>query len=638
MAVRRWLTLASLVLVFSILLRRFFFPRPCKSSDTAWFPAVAPGNHSSFNLHSFYVPSQDGTRLAVDVYLPSWWRSEHAGLPTILHFTRYNRAYRVKWPFSLFFGKQLNSRTGKWVEAFIPRGYAVVTVDVRGTGASYGHRPIDFQPREISDYPDVLNWVLKQKWCNRRIGTGGISYDGMVGLLLAAQGKGTVQAVAHLFSPDDIYEEIAASGGVACLGFARDYVSLTTSLEHNVPINVWLPWRVWFFANFVIDGSAPVIGHEEEFQNAIKEHAKNWNGTEFLQKLQFKDDDIKEVDGRPYSAMTIDIDAEIAQQLFDNNVAVYNYGGYFDSATTRSALNLHHQLESGGKTKLTIGPWTHGGRQNSSPFSPSSDVCFDFQADIVRFFDFYLKSEKSGIEMEESVHYFTMGEEQWKTSDQWPPSNVTYKSLYFVDEYQLSEVNGLVEAMDKYTVDYSTTSGVISRWNLVYHLFLESVTYPNRAQQHTRTLSYTSHPLTRPLTITGSVTVRLNVESVKSRDLVLFAYLEDVDINNSKVMYVTEGALRASHRCINESQNAACERSFKRSEWRPLDGIERVEMYLEPVSYQFGVGHGLRVSLAGADTDNFDHDTGRFDLPLPEQWHVHRGGRYDSQLVLPVEG
>ena len=638
MAVLRWLTLASVVLVCSILVRRFFAPADCNSSDTAWFPSVAPSNESSSKLQSFYFPAQDGTRLAVDVYLPSWWKAGDVGLPTILHLTRYNRAYKVRWPFSLFLGRQLNIRSAKYVETFIPRGYALVTVDVRGTGASFGHRPVEFHEKEIRDYPNVLQWVLRQEWCNGKIGTGGISYDGMTGLLLAAQAEGKVQAVAHLFSPGDIIDEISVPGGVACTGFARNYLSLVITFEQNAPFNIWLPWKLWLFVTFVTSGSAAVTGYENEHLEAIEEHKKNWDAMDAIQKLQFKDELVTTVDGHDYTGDDFNIRRVVAGKLVENNVAVYNFGGYFDAASGRSVGVMHSLLRKGGKSKLTIGPWTHGGRQNSSPFSSSARVCFDLQGDIARFFDFHLKNEKSGIETEDPVHYFTMGEEQWKATSQWPPTNIKYKALFFTSHFQLSETSGLIAAVDEYDVDYSTTTGVVSRWNIVSHLFLQSVEYPNRAEQGTHTLSYTSNRLTNPMTVSGVATVRLNIESVNSRDLIIFAYLEDVDIDNGKVTYVTEGVVRASHRCVNESQSELCERSYKREDWRPMDGIERFDMQLEPVSYQFGIGHAIRVSLAGADTDNFDHDTGRFGLPLPRQWHIHREGNYDSQVLLPVEG
>jgi uncharacterized protein len=52
-------------------------------------------------------------------------------------------------------GDHFNVRSLRYVNRFVPSGYAWVTVDVRGTGASGGFRPVDFSPVEVADYPEV---------------------------------------------------------------------------------------------------------------------------------------------------------------------------------------------------------------------------------------------------------------------------------------------------------------------------------------------------------------------------------------------------------------------------------------------------------------------------------------------------
>lgn len=111
----------------------------------------------------------DNVRLAVDVYLPhNYERKPGAALPTVLHFTRYNRKWRLRWPMTMLFGQEVNLRTLHFVSRFVqepcwdfgddlaPRAcdpvYAFVTVDVRGTGASFGSRNYDLTEREKQDY------------------------------------------------------------------------------------------------------------------------------------------------------------------------------------------------------------------------------------------------------------------------------------------------------------------------------------------------------------------------------------------------------------------------------------------------------------------------------------------------------
>ena len=60
---------------------------------------------------------------------------------------------------------------------------------------------------------DVLAWVIAQPWCNGKIGTGGISYDGMSAFRLASVDPNNhVKAVALMFSPTDPFKELIAPG------------------------------------------------------------------------------------------------------------------------------------------------------------------------------------------------------------------------------------------------------------------------------------------------------------------------------------------------------------------------------------------------------------------------------------------
>jgi putative CocE/NonD family hydrolase len=53
---------------------------------------------------------------------------------------------------------------------FVPHGYALVVVDVRGTGASFGCRDSFRSPAERQDYAEVIEWVAAQDWCDGRLG------------------------------------------------------------------------------------------------------------------------------------------------------------------------------------------------------------------------------------------------------------------------------------------------------------------------------------------------------------------------------------------------------------------------------------------------------------------------------------
>ena len=52
---------------------------------------------------------------------------------------------------------------------WVPRGYAALRVDTRGTGKSPG-RTDPFSPSEARDFYDVIEWAARQPWCNGRVG------------------------------------------------------------------------------------------------------------------------------------------------------------------------------------------------------------------------------------------------------------------------------------------------------------------------------------------------------------------------------------------------------------------------------------------------------------------------------------
>jgi predicted acyl esterase len=80
------------------------------------------------------------------------------------------------------------------------RGYAVVTVDARGTGASFGTINILFGDKEVSDYGAVADWITGQPWSNGKVGAYGFSCRGMTAANIASLPKASIKAVAPLFA------------------------------------------------------------------------------------------------------------------------------------------------------------------------------------------------------------------------------------------------------------------------------------------------------------------------------------------------------------------------------------------------------------------------------------------------------
>ena len=118
----------------------------------------------------------------------------------------------------------------------------------------------------------------------------------------------------------------------------------------------------------------------------------------------------------------------------------------------------------------------------------------------------------------------------------------------------------------------------------------------------------------------------------------MFAYLEEVDGSGNST-YITEGALRASHRVLAPApyDNLGLPyRNHFQSELKPLPAGEPVELVFDllPTAYQFGPGKQIRITVAFADADNFDTPV---LSPAPEL-RLLRSGEQASYVELPIVG
>src|SRR5947209_19134657 len=92
---------------------------------------------SAQRVQSLYVPVSDGVRLAVDIWLPVERIARGERVGTAFRATRYWRAGQPPGPEP---AADSNHAAGElWNSA----GFALVLVDARGTGASFGSRAME---------------------------------------------------------------------------------------------------------------------------------------------------------------------------------------------------------------------------------------------------------------------------------------------------------------------------------------------------------------------------------------------------------------------------------------------------------------------------------------------------------------
>lgn len=571
---------------------------------------------------SLYLTMRDGVRIAVDVSLPAD-RAADSRMPTLMMMTRYWRSFALR-PGDRPGKVPMGPRARGFEDYWIAHGYAVVRIDARGTGASFGVWEIPLSADELRDYFEVADWVIGQPWSSGVLGAVGHSYEGSTAQSLAAHPA--VKAVVARHMEFDIYADLLLPGGIFNEAFSRFWNEWNHGLDRNDPFTFgWI-------AGLFVRGARPVDADTkgELLRAAIAEHAANADVYEAINDITFRDDPYGDHD------LTVDDLSVFGQRtaIEQTGAAIMGWGSWLDAATADTVIRRFMTFDN--PQQAVIGAWTHEGDKHGSPYGrPKSSPRPPRQQqwdDMRSFLDHALRDGRPVTE--KVLNYYTLGAETWRQTTVWPVQGCTMQRWYLADDHALGNVAPTAEAgADSYAVDFEATTGKNNRW---YAEFPVPIVYKDRARADRRLLTYTSAPLDRDVEITGYPVVTLYVSST-AEDGAFFVYLEDVD-SSGKVIYVTEGMLRALHRKVSPDAPPYWQdvpyHSFKREDALPLVPNEVAELRfgLLPTSVLIRRGHRLRVAIAGHDRDTFTRIPAQ-GIPVIS---VQRNRVHPSCVDLPV--
>ncbi|BCW90443.1 Putative serine esterase [Alphaproteobacteria bacterium SO-S41] len=575
-------------------------------------PTPTP-REDEFDVTSVHVPMRDGVRLAVSILTPPG-RSQARGdggarWPAIIVFTRYGRAMKpavLAAPFS----ESL---------AFVRHGFTVVQVDVRGTGASFGHRKVEKGRIEIEDYREIFDWAAAEPWCDGRLLSTGVSYLGNAAEASLVHDHPALVAVAPRFTDFDIYEHLLAPGGMPNISFATAWSAITATLDKGAPADVdAVP------AN-AVDGDDGTL-----YRAAVAEHADNADLAKRFAEIVYRGEGSAAATGGDRAVNL----CEAARDLERGARPAFHWGSWMDAGTAAGLIARFHSLDAPQRVK--IGAWTHGAMQAADPFHEGEPLAPTRQQqvdEIARFFNDCLAGTPPLPR--KSIEYVTMGSGVWSQTDVWPPRSVASARLYLAPGNSLADTAPTnAEAADTYTVDPTATTGRLNRWTTQVGT---DIHYGDRAPADARLLTYTAAPLAAPITLTGTPLVTLHVASSHA-DGNFIAYLEAV-APDGLVVYLTEGGLRALHRGPSSTPplyvRPGPPRSFRRADGAPLPIGTFVDLCfpLLPLSARIPAGYALRLALSGADEDIFA-DVTHGEAP---RWRVARSIARASFIDLPVD-
>ena len=587
---------------------------------------------------SVYVKMRDGVEIAVTVLLPPDLKAGERA-PVLMRTTRYWRGPQIGWGLRMMVAlRRVNplDLVDKQRAYFNKRRFAVIIVDARGSGASGGHRVVEYSPAEILDMGEVAAWAAQQPWSNGRVGTFGVSYDGNTAELAAASNQPAIRAVMPLYDDFDS-QALIQPGGVAVRGFIEQWSRVVAALDRDDVcgadgVKGWGCWKDHQMIRGVRRVDADQSG--KHLARLVREH-HNMNVAEAVANAEFRDDvlatemgAIRFADISPYG---------LRERIEALNVPMMVWCGWLDANPCQGALVRYRTFSN--PQLLVIGPLSHGGSFNVDPFAekhlppvPAREEQFKMEAD---FFEQTLRSE-TPAKIESSIQYYTMGEGKWHTTKIWPPEGLVRERLYFAEGKTLtSSAPATQGGADSYTVDFTASSGTQTRWHT--QLGGGDVVYPDRATEDMKLLTYTGAPLEADLEITGAPVLTLEMASTAS-DGAIHAYLEDV-APTGRVTYLDEGIFRVIHRREVDPGSLPYEplgpaHSFLRVDAEPMKTgeVEAIRFSLFPTSVLLRKGHSIRIALAGADASLFQ----RYPAEGAPTWTVYREPGRLSFLELPV--
>ena len=593
------------------------------------------------------VPARDGVGLATDVFRPA----SGGPFPVLLERTPYNKSAPSR---SERTAAVTAPRSRAEIAAyFTQHGYAVVYQDCRGRYKSGGR--FTKYLSEAEDGYDTLAWVMRQPWCNGRIGTFGLSY--------AAH----TQAALGCLDPPGLTAQF-----LDCGGFSNAYRS---GIRHDGAFD--LKQATWAYNNALADAKDPVV------RAALKaQDIRAW-----FARMPWRKGD-SPVSAAPeyedylfgqWSHGVFDAFWEqpgiYAEGFWDGyaDVPVTHLSGWYDPYA-RTAVENYLGLSKRGRAaqRLILGPWTHGDRSltyageiDLGPAAPvDGNLAPDFVALRRLWFDRWVKGVNNGVETQPAVQVFVMGGGsgrrnmsgrldhggRWRSAAAWPLPQTEWTRFYLHPDRGLSRAKPdaspapLVFRFDpRHPVP--TIGGALSSGEPV----MRGGAYDQREgpqvfgarepylalSERPDVLSFATGPLDRDIEIAGPVTARLWIAS-DCPDTDFTAKLIDMhppnaDYPHGFAMNLTEGLLRLRYRG-----------SWEKPELMAPGQVYAITIELFPIGNLFLAGHRLRLDISSSNFPHFDvnpnsgEPEGSMEHPRIAENRVFVDRARPSHIILPV--
>ena len=190
------------------------------------------------------VVVRDGTRLSTKVFRPA----EAGEYPVILVLTAYGKdlgpetypaparyAERPDFDNGIIEVSPWTTWEGPDPATWVPKGYVVVYLDVRGYHQSGGDASV-LSPQDADDFYDVIEWAGAQEWSNGNVGTIGVSYLAISQWAAAGLNPPSLKAMVPWEGQTDSFREVLYHGGVPETTFTKFWLNRVNGLANTPPL------------------------------------------------------------------------------------------------------------------------------------------------------------------------------------------------------------------------------------------------------------------------------------------------------------------------------------------------------------------------------------------------------------------
>lgn len=333
-----------------------------------------------------WVHLADGTRLAARLWLPA--DAGQKKVPALLEYIPYRKRDGTR------------GRDEPMHHWFAQHGYAVLRVDMRGSGESDGLLDDEYLKQEQDDALEVIAWLAAQPWCDGGVGMMGKSWGGFNALQVAARRPPALKAIITVCSTEDRFGgDIHYMGG----GLLNDNlwwgsIMLAYQARPADPELVGDSWRAQWLERLAHMPFWPALWLAHQRRDAYWRHGsvcEDWSAIQ---------------------------------------CPVFAVGGWADSYTNAvPALLEHLQVPRIG----LIGPWAHIYPQDGVP-----GPAIGFLQEAKRWWDQWLKGTDTGIMAGPMLRAFVedrqqpvsttkaVAEGRWRGEPAWPSPQIAMRTFH----------------------------------------------------------------------------------------------------------------------------------------------------------------------------------------------------------------